>query len=151
MKGTKYKKLEDIEEVFNISDLSEFKYHLNNNNEIKFWINNDFNSFLILAIIKNTKIKLINYIIKRYTCSEEYIIQFLNIKKNKIHLSKSQLQNIINKENIKINGTDCFGSTPLHYACHANKDDIVKILVGTGADINAKKKEWYYSFTSSLY
>eukprot|EP00833_Pecoramyces_ruminatium_P006952 jgi/Orpsp1_1/1180984/evm.model.c7180000075357.2 len=90
------------------------------------------------------KYEFLKEICETYSTINETSIKniFLQYYKNQVSLSDNNLNNIIKKERFAfLNGQDCFGNTPLMYACQGGYEEIVKYLIEKGANINAKNNK----------
>ena len=89
--------------------------------------------------------------------SNSIILDMANHLKNKIEprvsaaTKKSFIGFLLSLSAIDINIPDCYGRTPLHYACEANDIGTCKQLISYGANISVEDKEGFqpYNLTTS--
>jgi len=94
---------------------------------------------LLLAIENNDLNELRRVIHKDITVvSGQYGVFNISMLHTAVALGNTQLVEELILHNADVNIQDLMGYTPLHFASRNNYLDIVKLLLSTGADINAK-------------
>eukprot|EP00833_Pecoramyces_ruminatium_P013367 jgi/Orpsp1_1/1187399/evm.model.d7180000057423.1 len=104
---------------------------------------------LIIKNKGNDGIDLLKLIFQNINYNNEIILNFLYHCKNKLPFSQAELNNIVNKENEKLKNIfdisnldfDRSIDLPLIIACQNKYNDIIKLLVDYGANVNVGKCE----------
>lgn len=75
------------------------------------------------------------------TCNPKELSDYLNTLFRDNSQSYDSIKKLIKEKNINVNVTDEDGNTALHFAAQNSYNNVIKLLVSLGADIEAKAQE----------
>ncbi|OUM58897.1 hypothetical protein PIROE2DRAFT_64118 [Piromyces sp. E2] len=110
-------------------------------------INFDVTSKLIVSLIKNNDITSLKIIINNILYDNSFIRKLLHLYKCKKQISTNELNTYCDNERKKVNLNEIIKedqNTPLISACRQGNEEIVKLLIRNGANVN---KENIHGFT----
>eukprot|EP00833_Pecoramyces_ruminatium_P000006 jgi/Orpsp1_1/1174038/evm.model.c7180000048662.1 len=133
-----------IVDIIKLNSVSKLKHYFIKHNLLISYINHDAFDLLIYAIQNNMSMDMIkenenindllNVILIKYINDVSFILKLLSIYKNKIKLSKNQLNTLLLNENSKI---------PIEWLFQAIDNDnldLIKLLIHHGINTNKKSK-----------
>jgi len=93
--------------------------------------------------VESQKPNLVKDILDYYIMDNKFIINLLMMKQQNIKVSNDYLSELINKElkRININEQDDYGNSALLIACGQPNEQIVRLLLKFGADVDTRDND----------